>query len=72
MCLYKLYIQTYAHELPSWKDCGLSDLTLTLSFHGSHLQREDSSVPTKSLHIALLLYTKHLLTRFLPLMLGEK
>ena len=34
MCLYKLYMQTYAHQFPSWKGCGLSNLALTLSFHG--------------------------------------
>lgn len=24
MCLYKLYMQTCAHQSPSWKGCGLS------------------------------------------------
>lgn len=25
MCLYELYMQTYAQQSPSWKGCGLSE-----------------------------------------------
>ena len=66
MCLYKLYMQTYAQQVSSWKGCGLSNLALTPSFHGP-LSSDWIllSPPCKCLHVELLLHdAKQLLLYF--------
>lgn len=69
MCLYKLCMQTYAHQFSLWNGCSLSKLALTLSFPGP-VSSESTLLFRQSAYTEKSFCT--IPSNYFPLMLGEK